>query len=458
MHMHLDETAYQREYARRRTGGTAAEHLDRLGLLGPRLTLGHGVWLTERDVDRVGGPRRHDLHQSQLEPPPPQRHRAREPLPGGRRAARDRAGRGRHQRRPRHAPGDAPRRSGSTASPGWTTTCRPAPRSSAWRPSDGAATTPFGDRLGVLAAGRAADLVLLPWRAIAHPYLEAGTPVLDAVVHRARAAAIDTVLVGRGGRAPGGTRDSRRQGRRARGAVGGAPATAHSRRGASPTAVARPVPARSPLLRRVARSGVARSLLPAELAVVAGRGARSRAPHVPGQVVRRDSPQGARCRKRSAQARASRRDTGARARRSARSRCLRATRSSSRRGSTGDRPRGPPPSPGRRSRRPRDPRRCPAFSPGGRRTPERRRGRRAARPRGRVAPNARYTLAHVPAPGEEHDRRVHVEGVEALEPVRPRRQPLGARRVGHQEERAGPPHRAGRAPRPTPAGRSRCDA
>ena len=37
--------------------------------------------------------------------------------------------------------------------------------------------------------------MLLPWRAIAHPYLEAGTPVLDALVHRARAAAIDTVLV-----------------------------------------------------------------------------------------------------------------------------------------------------------------------------------------------------------------------------------------------------------------------
>jgi 5-methylthioadenosine/S-adenosylhomocysteine deaminase len=38
--------------------------------------------------------------------------------------------------------------------------------------------------------------VLLPWRHVAHPYLEADTPVLDAVVHRARAAAIDTAIVG----------------------------------------------------------------------------------------------------------------------------------------------------------------------------------------------------------------------------------------------------------------------
>jgi cytosine/adenosine deaminase-related metal-dependent hydrolase len=60
---------------------------------------------------------------------------------------------------------------------------------------DGAATTPFASRIGVLAPGRAADLVLLPWRHVAHPYLESGTPVLDAVVLRARASAIDTVLV-----------------------------------------------------------------------------------------------------------------------------------------------------------------------------------------------------------------------------------------------------------------------
>jgi hypothetical protein len=33
--MHLLETAYQKEYARRRGGGTAVEYIDRFGLLGP---------------------------------------------------------------------------------------------------------------------------------------------------------------------------------------------------------------------------------------------------------------------------------------------------------------------------------------------------------------------------------------------------------------------------------------
>ena len=51
--MHLLETPYQREYARRRTGTTAVQYLADLGFLGPDLTLGHGVWLTEEDVERV---------------------------------------------------------------------------------------------------------------------------------------------------------------------------------------------------------------------------------------------------------------------------------------------------------------------------------------------------------------------------------------------------------------------
>ncbi|WP_420394037.1 amidohydrolase family protein [Acuticoccus sp.] len=53
MHMHLLETQYQKEYARRRGGGTAVEYIDRFKMLGPRMTLGHGVWLSERDIERI---------------------------------------------------------------------------------------------------------------------------------------------------------------------------------------------------------------------------------------------------------------------------------------------------------------------------------------------------------------------------------------------------------------------
>src|ERR1700719_2903780 len=56
MHMHLVETAFQKEYARRRGGGTALDYIDRFGFLGPRLTLGHGVWLNEADLDQIAPP------------------------------------------------------------------------------------------------------------------------------------------------------------------------------------------------------------------------------------------------------------------------------------------------------------------------------------------------------------------------------------------------------------------
>jgi cytosine/adenosine deaminase-related metal-dependent hydrolase len=60
----------------------------------------------------------------------------------------------------------------------------------------GAATTGFADRVGVIDRGRAADLVLMPWRSVAYPYLDPDTSVIDAVIHRGRASAVHTVLVG----------------------------------------------------------------------------------------------------------------------------------------------------------------------------------------------------------------------------------------------------------------------
>jgi cytosine/adenosine deaminase-related metal-dependent hydrolase len=59
-----------------------------------------------------------------------------------------------------------------------------------------AMTTPFRGEIGALEPGRAADLVVMDWNAIAEPYLEEGTPVVDAVVYRARAGGVETVIVG----------------------------------------------------------------------------------------------------------------------------------------------------------------------------------------------------------------------------------------------------------------------
>lgn len=58
----------------------------------------------------------------------------------------------------------------------------------------GAATTDFGATIGRLAPGSAADLVLIDRRQFSSPYLDADTPLIDAVVQRAKTG-VHTVMV-----------------------------------------------------------------------------------------------------------------------------------------------------------------------------------------------------------------------------------------------------------------------
>ena len=58
----------------------------------------------------------------------------------------------------------------------------------------GALTTPYGASLGRLEVGRGADMVLIDWRQISYPYLDAETPRLDAVLQRAKTEGVRTVI------------------------------------------------------------------------------------------------------------------------------------------------------------------------------------------------------------------------------------------------------------------------
>jgi len=194
MHMHLLETAYQKEYARRRTGSGAVRHLAELGLLGPDLTLGHGVWLTDDELDRVADSGTMICHNASSNLrlrsgiAPLNRWTAR-----GVRVAlgldeaglnddRDMLQEMRLVLRLHRVPGM------DDAVPTAAEVFRMATE-------HGAATTPFAGRIGTLEPGKAADLVLLDWRSIARPYLAPETPVLDAVVHRGRATGVAIVMV-----------------------------------------------------------------------------------------------------------------------------------------------------------------------------------------------------------------------------------------------------------------------
>ena len=194
LHMHLVETAYQKEYARRRTGTTALRHLHGLGLLGPRLTLGHGVWLNEDDIDlaaRTGTMICHNASsnlrlRSGVAPLNAFTARGVRVALGldeaGINDDRDLFQEMRLVLRLHRVPGMA----------------EVVPTSAQvfeMATAGGAATTGFADRIGVIERCKAADLVLIPWKSIAHPYLDSATAVVDAVVHRGRASAVDTVLV-----------------------------------------------------------------------------------------------------------------------------------------------------------------------------------------------------------------------------------------------------------------------
>ncbi len=193
LHMHLLETAYQKAYAHKRGGCSAVEYIDRFGLLGPRMTLGHGVWLSEADIERVAATGTHICHNCSSN------FRLRSGVgalnvweakavnvamgmdEAGINDDRDMLQELRMVLRAHRTPGmgdDVP---------------TPA-QVLRMATSGGAATTPFGARIGTLEVGKAADLVMVDWDKLAFPYLDPLTPVLDAVVQRAKTDGVDLVM------------------------------------------------------------------------------------------------------------------------------------------------------------------------------------------------------------------------------------------------------------------------
>jgi cytosine/adenosine deaminase-related metal-dependent hydrolase len=196
LHMHLLETAYQREYAHARAGAGAVGHLGELGLLGPSLTLGHAVWVSERDIELLARSGTRVCHncssnlrlRSGIAPLVAMLRRGVRVGVGideaGVNDDRDMLQELRMvltvHRRPGFAAADVP----SAAEVVRMAT------------EGGAGTTAFAGRVGRLDPGMAADLVLLDWERLAGPYLDAAVPVLEAVLRRGRASHVQTVLVG----------------------------------------------------------------------------------------------------------------------------------------------------------------------------------------------------------------------------------------------------------------------
>ncbi len=195
MHMHLLETAYQKEYARRRTGKTAVRHLHDLGILSPRMTLGHSVWMTEEDVEIAAHTGTCICHncssnfrlRSGIAPLNAFEKKGLTVGMGldeaGINEDRDMLQELRLVLRAHRVPGmdddDVP-------------SC---PQVLRMATEHGGMTTAFGKEIGRLEEGRFLDAVLINWDTATFPYQDADIPMLDALMQRAKTNAVDAVYI-----------------------------------------------------------------------------------------------------------------------------------------------------------------------------------------------------------------------------------------------------------------------
>ncbi len=195
MHMHLLETPYQKEYARRRTGTTAVQHLHRLGVLGSHLTLGHGVWLNEDDIEIAGDSGTCICHNCSSNfrlrsgIAPVNAFEAKGITMGigldeaGINDDRDMLQEMRLVLRAHRTPGMTDE----------VPTCAQVLRMAT---ADGARTTAFGSGIGKLEPGLPFDAVLIDYARATYPYQDEDVPPLDALIQRAKTEAVDAVYVG----------------------------------------------------------------------------------------------------------------------------------------------------------------------------------------------------------------------------------------------------------------------
>ena len=194
IHIHLQETIYQKMYGTRHWDKTPLGHLHDLGLLGPAVSCAHGVWLTDSDMDILAETGTIICHN------PSSNLRLKSGIaPLNRMIEKgvsvaigiDEAGINddndilqemRLVQKLHRVPGAA----------------SPSPTSHQilqMATVNGAKATLFGDRVGTLEPGQRADVVLVSLERISEPYLAPETDIVDALVYRGKGLDVDTVIV-----------------------------------------------------------------------------------------------------------------------------------------------------------------------------------------------------------------------------------------------------------------------
>ncbi len=192
--IHLLETKYQRAYFLRTYGQSAAEWLDRLGFLSPRVTLAHGVWLGERDIALVAQRGCALVHNpsSNLRlksgiAPLPALYAAGVPLALGLDSSSLNDDMDMLQEMRLCA--------NLQRVPGVSKPTVPLETIFRMATVGGANALGWGQRCGTLVAGQEADIVLLDTRRLQAGYLAPAQNPIDVLLYRGRASDVDTVMV-----------------------------------------------------------------------------------------------------------------------------------------------------------------------------------------------------------------------------------------------------------------------
>lgn len=194
LHIHLVESVYEKLIGLKLYGKTALAHLDDLGFLGPDVSLAHAVWLTASDIDLV---KERSVHVC-TNPSSNLRLRT------GIAPVAEMAARGLNlalgtdstsinededflqEMRLAHR---------LHRNPGVNSPTLTADKIMSMATLGGARATMFED-VGSLEPGKKADLITIKLDAITQPYLDPQSPIVDALIYKARATDVDTVMIG----------------------------------------------------------------------------------------------------------------------------------------------------------------------------------------------------------------------------------------------------------------------
>ncbi|MEM5471766.1 amidohydrolase family protein [Hoeflea sp. AS60] len=195
IHMHLLETERQARYAQSRFECSAVEHLERLGCLGPELTIGHGNWMTRDDLDRLSDCGCMVCHNASSglrlgSGIAPVNEMQRRNIPVALGIDQSNICDDRDMTIEMKLVWALHRETGM-----WNNRLE-ASRILTMATEHGARSVGFGKITGRLEPGRQADIVLMSKSEIGRPVIDPRTPIADAVLHRGSKSAIRQVYVG----------------------------------------------------------------------------------------------------------------------------------------------------------------------------------------------------------------------------------------------------------------------